>query len=203
MADQAVKLIFLPGASGSTAFWKPVQSHFESEYDTHIIAYPSFGEYPDHPHVNSMSDLQDYVFDHLQRPSILIAQSMGGVIAVQAALKYPKLIQGLVLVATSGGVDLTPFHVKDWRAEYQNEYEVPHWFIDDQTQLDERLAEIECPVLLIWGGDDDISPVAVGEYLNHAFQYSELKVIPNGQHDLAKVYAPECISFIQRYLAKF
>jgi pimeloyl-ACP methyl ester carboxylesterase len=52
-----------------------------------VVAYPSFGDYPDDVDVQNFEDLQDYVLNQIQQPSVVVAQSMGGIFAVQAALK--------------------------------------------------------------------------------------------------------------------
>ena len=52
-----------------------------------VVAYPSFGGYPDEMKVQSFEDLQDDVLNQIQQPSVVVAQSMGGIFAVQAALK--------------------------------------------------------------------------------------------------------------------
>ncbi len=52
-----------------------------------IVAYPSFGGYPDDVDVQSFEGLQAYVLNQTQQPSVVIVQSMGGIFAVQAALK--------------------------------------------------------------------------------------------------------------------
>ncbi len=88
-----------------------------------------------------------------------------GIFAVQAALQKPEWVKGLVLVATSGGINLAPFHVTDWREDYRQIFAVPSWFMDHRSYLDDVLTQISCPVLLIWGDSDPISPVKVGEYL--------------------------------------
>lgn len=132
----------------------------------------------------------------------LIAQSMGGIFAVQAALRFPELIKALVLVATSGGIDLSGFDVLDWRQDYQLTYAIPHWFVGHHECLDDELSKIECPILLIWGDQDQISPVRVGQYLASKFRNAELHVIQNGQHDLAAVYAHDVAKLIQAFLEK-
>lgn len=77
-----------------------------------VVAYPSFGGYPDDVDVQSFEGLQAYVLNQTQQPSVVIVQSMGGIFAVQAALKKPEQVLALVLVATSGGIDLSFFR---WR----------------------------------------------------------------------------------------
>ena len=52
-----------------------------------VVAYPSFGGYADDVDVQSFESLQAYVLNQIQQPSVVVAQSMGGIFAVQAALK--------------------------------------------------------------------------------------------------------------------
>ena len=125
-----------------------------------VVAYPSFGGYPDDVDVQSFESLQDDVLNQIQQPSVVIAQSMGGIFAVQAALQKPEQVRALVVVATSGGIDLSPFQLADWREDYQQSFTVPDWFIQYQSDLTDSLEHIQCPVLLIWGDADPISPVA-------------------------------------------
>ena len=195
-------LIFLPGASGNTEFWQPVMARLPEHLEKTVIAYPEFGGYPAHVHVNSFSDLQDFVLDQIQQPCMIIAQSMGGIFAVRAALQKPELVEAMVLVATSGGIDLSPFDVADWRSDYQQNFSVPDWFVQHQSSLDDQLYKIDCPVSLIWGDADPISPVAVGEYLNGKIICSELQVIEKGQHDLANIYADQVAEIIQAFISK-
>lgn len=198
-----MNMIFLPGASGNTEFWQPVIKRLPQEYEKVAIAYPSFGGHPDHVAVQSFQSLQDYVLEHISEPSIVIAQSMGGIFAVQAALQKPQHIKALVLVATSGGIDLTCFDVADWREDYQQTFSVPDWFVQHQSYLDDLLDQVTCPVLLIWGDADPISPVAVGQYLHSKIVNSELYIIENGQHDLAEVYSDQVAELIQNFLIKY
>ena len=177
------ELTFLPGASGSTKFWQPVMEKLPEQWSKKVIFYPGFSEYEPHPEVQSFQDLQNHVLSQIVEPIVLIAQSMGGIFTVQAALEKPNLIKALLLIATSGGVDLSTFQMENWRLEYQKQFNVPDWFVGNDTKLDARLHEIQCPVLLIWGDADPISPVAVGEYLASKLKYSTSKIVKDGQHD--------------------
>ena len=197
-----MNIIFLAGASGNTEFWQPVIKQLPQAYQKVAIAYPSFGGHPDHVAVQSFQSLQDYVLEHIQKPSIVVAQSMGGIFAVQAALQKPQHIKALILVATSGGIDLSSFDVADWREDYQQIFAVPDWFVQHQSNLEDLLDQITCPVLLIWGDADPISPVAVGQYLHSKIVHSELHMIQNGRHDLAHVYSDQVAELIQHFLTK-
>ncbi len=201
MGGDDLNLIFLPGASGNTTFWQPVIQRLQDN-STMVVAYPSFGGYPDEMKVQSFEDLQDYVLNQIQQPSVVVAQSMGGIFAVQAALKKPEQVQALVLVATSGGIDLSSFQVADWREDYQQSFTVPDWFIQHQSDLTDSLERIQCPVLLIWGDADPISPVAVGRSLHRQIPHAELHIVSQGQHDLAYVHAEHVVQLIQNFLTK-
>lgn len=193
------ELIFLPGASGSTDFWQPALQKLSFKHK-HVIAYPSFGAYPEQENIKSFSTLQQYVLRQIPQNAVVIAQSMGGIFAVQAALQMPEKIRALILVATSGGIDLSRFDVKDWREEYKNTFQVPDWFVEHAEYLDEKLHEIKCPILLIWGDSDPISPVAVAVYLQQKLAHAELVVIEQGQHDLAYEYADQVSVHIAHFL---
>lgn len=54
-----------------------------------VVAYPSFGGYPDEMNVQSFESLQDDVLNQIQQPSVVIAQSMGGIL--QYKLPYKSL----------------------------------------------------------------------------------------------------------------
>ena len=201
MGGDDLNLIFLPGASGNTAFWQPVIQLLQDD-STIVVAYPSFGGYADDVDVQSFEGLQAYVLNQIQQPSVVIAQSMGGIFAVQVALQKPEQVQALVLVATSGGIDLSPFQVADWREDYQQSFTVPDWFVQHQSDLTGSLERIQCPVLLIWGDADPISPVALGQALHRQIPHAELHIVSQGQHDLAYVHAEHVAQLIQNFLVK-
>ncbi len=117
------------------------------------------------------------------------------------ALTVPKQINHLVLTATSGGIDMERFNASDWQSEYLRNFpDSPSWFVDDHTDLDNRLSEITVPTLLIWGDKDPISPIGVGEYLAKRLPNAEMVVIKGGDHFLAKDNADAVAHHIARFL---
>jgi len=137
----------------------------------------------------------------MDRPVHLVAQSMGGVVAMRTALAYPADVARIVLVATSGGIDLTPFGVADWRAEYEREYPAAaKWIVTARDDLTDRLPSIDAPVLLLWGDADPISPVSVGKRLSSLLPKSDLVVVKGGTHALARDRADDVAPHIERHL---
>lgn len=198
---QPTKLIFLPGAGGSPHFWQPVSNLLVHPASRKLLGWPGFGVVPPDPKVQGIQDLVALVADAIDQPSALIAQSMGGVIAMQAALKRPDLITHLVLAVTSGGVDMSDLPAKDWRPEFfEANPTVPRWLAEYTDDISGTLGSIRAPVLLLWGDADPISPIAVGLRLKGLLPISSMHVFPGGEHDLANKLAPSVAPAIDEHL---
>jgi pimeloyl-ACP methyl ester carboxylesterase len=65
---------------------------------------------------------------------------------------------------------------------------------------DEDLASFDFPVLLLWGEDDEVVPVAVAEELNDAIPTSTLGLLPGCSHDLTDEAAATIAPMILEYL---
>lgn len=135
-------------------------------------------------------------------PTAIIAQSMGGIIALRAALEKPELVTHLVLTVTSGGIDISDLGAEDWRPSLCAAYpSLPDWFASDRQDLSARLGGIQAPALLLWGDADPISPVAVGVRLAALLPGASLHVVPGGTHDLAFTMAGMVAPLIDAHLA--
>lgn len=156
---------------------------------------------PSDPNVRGIHDLVAVVIDEIDQHSALIAQSMGGVIAVQAALKRPDLITHLVLTVTSGGVDMSDLQAEDWRpAFFDANPTAPRWFADYKEDISGAIGSLRAPTLLLWGDADPISPVTVGMRLKGLLPQSSMHVFPGGEHDLANRFAANVAPLIDEHL---
>lgn len=195
------QLLFLPGASGNTALWQPVANLLAHPAEKLHVGWPGFGATPPDPAVNGIDDLVARVVEKIDRPTALVAQSMGGAIALKAALQKPGLVTHLVLSVTSGGLDVAGLGALDWRPAFtQANPSLPGWFSGYQEDLTAQLPGIEAPTLLLWGDADPISPVAVGQRLASLLPRAERHVFPGGDHDLASSFAREVAPLIDRHL---
>lgn len=201
MSPSPEKVLFLPGASGNTRFWQPVADALQTPIDKQHMGWPGFGATPPEPRITCLEHLAALALGKIDKPAALVAQSMGGVVAVHMALERPDLITHLVLSVTSGGLDLSAFGADDWRAEFEAENpDLPRWFLEDRTDLSARLHELRMPVLLLWGGADPISPVRVGEKLAELIPDSRLEVFPQARHDLGWSHAEVVARLIDEHL---
>jgi hypothetical protein len=82
------------------------------------------------------------------------------------ALERPDLVTRLVLVVTSGGIDMKSLGDQNWR----------EGFALANSLLE--LREISQPVLLVWGDADLFSAVAVGRRLLELLPSARMHVVP-------------------------
>lgn len=195
-------LVFLPGAGGSTSFWRPVADRLRDIGQAHVFGYPGFGGVPADPGIKSLNDLFGWLVERLpQGASHVIAQSMGGILAARLAYERPERLARLILVATSGGVDVARLGAAEWRDEYRESLaDVPSWFIDDRTDFTDRLAEIRAPTLLLWSDTDPISPPAVAYFLAGRIAGARVAIVAGGTHSFASERPEEVASIIRSHL---
>jgi len=179
-------ILFLPGAGGSAEFWGPVARRLPSDWNKVSFGWPGLGDQPHDPAINSIDDLVKLVETRIDGPVDLVAQSMGGVVAVRVALGRPEIVRRLVLVATSGGVDMARFGAADWRSDYRKLFPTAaDWILRERAAAPLPVENISAPTLLIWGDADPISPVAVGRELERRIPDAKLCILPGIDHDLA------------------
>lgn len=151
------QVVFLPGASGAGDFWLPVADRLPSGWKKRRLSWPGAGDQPHDPLVRGFEDLVALSGSRLDDQSDLIAQSMGGVVAIGIALRRPEKVRRLVLVATSGGIDVAGLGGADWREAYRTEYpNAASWVWQDQLDYTGVVPEISAPTLLLWGDSDPL-----------------------------------------------
>lgn len=195
-------ILFLPGSGAAPDFWKPVGSQLPGDWPKHYFGWPGIGHQPPDPAVNGFEDLVAMVVARMTEPVDLVAQSMGGVIAARIALAHPTLVRRLVLTVTSGGVDMAKLGASDWRPAYRQQYpEAAGWIYEPRVAGPLPVERIAQPTLLLWGDNDPISPLAVGEHLAKRLPHARLHVVKGGGHGLAETHAEEIAPLISAFLA--
>jgi pimeloyl-ACP methyl ester carboxylesterase len=187
---------------GAADFWQPVSDRLPAAWDKVLLSWPGAGAEPHDPAVRGLTDLADLAAGAGRGACDVVAQSLGGVVAIRLALRHPASVRRLVLVATSGGVDAAGAATVDWRADYRaNHPRAAAWITDERPDHTDAIGSITVPTLLIWGDADPISPVAVGERLAALLPAATLSVIPGGTHDLARDETAAVARLIAAHLA--
>ncbi len=108
-------------------------------------------------------------------------------------------VSRLVLVATSGGVDVARRGGYDWRPVYRAD--VPAWFLEDRTDLTDRLGEVRARTLLLWSDADPVSPLSVAQFLAERIPDARLVTVSGGAHAFAHERPEEVVAIIRSDLA--
>jgi pimeloyl-ACP methyl ester carboxylesterase len=194
-------ILFLPGAGGAASFWHPLGALLPASWRKTYLSWPGLGNEPHDPAIQSLDDAVAHAQSRLEGPSVVLAQSMGGVVAVRLALAHPERISHLVLTATSGGLDMASFGASDWRGEYRAGFPgAAEWILRERTDLTAELHRIAIPTLLLWGDADPVSPVGVGHRLAELLPRARLQVLAGGDHMFARDRAAEIATWVVEHL---
>ena len=138
----------------------------------------------------------------IDQPSALFAQSMGGVVAILAALQRPELVTHLVLSVTSGGMSMATLDAQDWRPAIRAGHpDLPDWFTSYHEDVTPKLSALRIPTLLLWGHADPINPVKVAQRLASLLPQAELHVFPGADHSVGCTLAHFVAPRIDRHLS--
>jgi poly(3-hydroxyoctanoate) depolymerase len=179
-------IVYFPGAGGRSSFWRPVADRLWRHGAPIVLGYPGFGDVPADDTLHTLGDLYAALLAVLPPRFHLVAQSMGNVLALRAALEQPQRLASLTLCAVSGGVDVKRLGGAEWRVSLRAEQlQAPTWFIDDASDFTEQLPSLRLPALVIAGDADPLSPAAVGEFVRDRIPSAALHVVEGGEHGMA------------------
>jgi pimeloyl-ACP methyl ester carboxylesterase len=98
-------LVLLHAFGASAKAWDPVIDQLDGQFEIVALDLPGFGGAPDDLHAGSVHDYAAWVDDQIAQRGlarfVLIGWSMGAKIALACALRRPKGLQALILVAPS------------------------------------------------------------------------------------------------------
>ena len=195
-------VVLLHGMFGCPADWAAVGRHLTGDWRVFTPQLPVF-EFPCGRCglENLCEDLERQLDRAGVEEVVLGGNSLGGHVAVLAAVRWPKRVVGLVLSGSSGlfergferGVPRRPS--REWlRKKVEEVFYDPVHVTDElldevsetigntrtllnvvrlartvkRSNLREMLPQIRCPVTLIWGADDVITPPEVAyEFARH------------------------------------
>ena len=187
--------LYLPGATGAAEFWQPMAGLLPGP--STLLSWPGLGKQPPTPDINGVDDLVALTESKIEGPKRLVAQSIGGVVAMQVALRQPQLIQHLVLCASPGGIDVSDVPVLDWRPQFKVDFpQSASWLYEDWPDLSASLKTLKVPTTVLYGDSDPITPVEIGQRLVDHLPQATMHVIPGGDHDFARTHADQVARII-------
>jgi pimeloyl-ACP methyl ester carboxylesterase len=194
-------IVYFPGGGGRSSFWRPVADRLWRHGAPIVLGYPGFGDVPVDDTLHTLGDLYAALLAVLPSRFHLVAQSMGNVLALRAAIEQPERVASLALCAVSGGVDVNRLGGAEWRVSLRGEQpQAPTWFIDDASDFTEQLPSLRVPALVVAGDADPLSPVAVGEFVRGRIPSAALHVVEGGSHTMAYDEPDRIAPVIGRFL---
>jgi pimeloyl-ACP methyl ester carboxylesterase len=99
-------LILVHGLGGSATNWSELAARLSRRYRVLVPDLPGHGRSAPAPALSDLAALVDPVREAAARegmlPAAFVGHSMGGVVALRAAVRYPSEVRALVLAATAG-----------------------------------------------------------------------------------------------------
>ncbi|MEX2033079.1 MAG: alpha/beta hydrolase [Candidatus Colwellbacteria bacterium] len=207
-----MKILILHGWNYSTDKWAPCLKLLESHgARPELLKIPGLTAPIDRPWT-----LEDYVRWLKEKTGdekvILIGHSNGGRISLAFALKYPELVERLILIDSAGirhrgglieikrflfgglakaGRRITAsekarnaLHKLARVSDYKDATpEMRETMVNlISTDLTPELTKIKAPTLIIWGGEDRTTPPSDGKLMNKLIPNSKLHIIKDARH---------------------
>ena len=111
IANGKKNLLFIHGAGGNHKVWLMQIRYFKDNYNPIAIELPGHGESTGdgEKDIDSYAEWIKKIIERLSlQTCFIIGHSMGGAIALSFALKYPRSLDGIVLVGTGARLKVSP-----------------------------------------------------------------------------------------------
>jgi pimeloyl-ACP methyl ester carboxylesterase len=172
--------------------WSPFLETLAAGFEVHAVTLPGFAEAPRPDNVDSVDDIAFAMADLLEalpgQPAALVGASLGGWVALEAAIRAHPVIAKLVLIG-SPGVETDDYAPADYFSLPQDDRDallfndlnaIPELQLDHAVRngamtarlvwqprylspkLAGRLHRVRVPSLVVWGADDRFLPASYG-----------------------------------------
>lgn len=219
-------LVLLHGWGKSSQDYSQLTELLSEKFAVSAPDLPGFGKEPVKIAMD-LADYASWLAEYLRKRridnAVFVGHSFGGRVAIKTALLYPVLVEALVLI-DSGGIErknwvinsmksmklvksATPevvqkvfrqiFGSKDYLKASGLMRETLKKVVAENLEFE--LPKINTPTLVVWGREDNTTPLWQGELMHKLIQGSELKVI-EGDHGIPYRRAEEVAKIIREYL---
>lgn len=219
--DPAV--VLLPGIFGGTSVWEPTMRRLSGERRVCALDLPRLVK-ADAGRVTVLDAavaLTRWLEDAPAKRPVLVGHSQGGTVALVVAATCPELVGGLVLVDAPAlplgrGIARSLADILRSTREQSNS-SFPSMLADAwrlrphtlwracrdimRTDASSYLADLECPVLVVWGELDRIVPLAMAHRIAEVLPTAELHVLPGLGHAPMEEAPERFVALLNGYLA--
>ncbi len=195
-------ILYLPGASGRSAVWKPVAERLARRRKPVLAGYPGWGDAPSETALGSFAGLVAWLAERTPERCDLVSLSAGSELALELTLAFPERIRRVVLVTPASGFDCRRAGALDFRDAFRERRpDVPGWFLEPRD-LGERLSLVLQRTLIVVGTNDPIAPPLAGELLCSRLPDARLEVVEGATHDLEEQEPDLLAALIEAHLRR-
>ncbi len=218
-------LILLHGLSGSGRWWSRNVPAFAADFRTYTVDLPGFGQ-SRQARWSRLDGTADRLADWITAEGLprahIAGHSLGGAVAARLAARHPDRVDRLVLVNAAihpqgtrrrvramdvvvpsvrgDSAGFAPMLVRDLLRSHPRSFVTAA--VDAlQTDWASHLTRITAPTLVVWGGRDALTPLALGRAIAETVADARLIVLPNGGHnpmwDCAGAFNAEVLRFLR------
>ena len=101
ISGQGQPLLIIHGLFGMSDNWQSIGRQFSDFFEVHLIDLRNHGRSPHSSNFNydvMVEDLVQYIQEKELKQVILLGHSLGGKTAMELAIKYPELVEKLIVV---------------------------------------------------------------------------------------------------------
>ena len=198
-------LVLVHGFSASSSWWRPNIKELATRHRVYALDLAGFGHSRPKFHFSLEHAVEHIVLwmDALGLENAhFCGHSMGGHICIHLAAAHPERVRKLVLASASGLPFNTPPLPLLWRllrSAGQSDLRLAPNAVRTTLQagplillsaargvltddVREHLTRISAPTLIVWGEQDLLMPVSVGQALHEAMPGSRFSVLPGAGH---------------------
>jgi len=200
-------VLLIHGLAASARYWRRTIGHLAQHFRVYAVDVPGFGasRLAGPFSIDAATRIVAEWAHHMAlAPVDVVGHSLGGRIAAGLAVDHPGLLRRLVLAdapawaLNAGPVELARRYaamarylplglvpriaLDSWRAGLATLIRASRLLLE--TDMPQALERIRAPTLLVWGEQDHLVPLAMGEALARRIPDALLTVIPRAAHNV-------------------
>jgi len=216
-------IVILHGWGSDIKRWLPVKKLLANNgFEVYLPKLPG-------DRVRNTADYSLWVSNYTRnlKTFCLLGHSFGGQIAINFTAKYPKKVAKLILINSAGirsrarlkRLIFTPLakigkHILTDKmkhviyrflksVDYYQATPVMKETLKNILREDQQtnLTKIFQPTLIIWGGQDQLTPLADGQLIHRLIKNSQLEVFPDARHGLPFTHSQVLVSLIKNFIS--
>lgn len=219
------RFVLVHGVGTSHRYLARLHDELAADADVVSVDLPGFGGQSTPSvtiGVEAMAAMLGRLLDTLgSAPSVLVGHSMGTQWVVELAAQRPELAQALVLIGPVTDRDRRSFRLQGLALAWDTAGETPgvnrrvfldylrcgpSWYLRQvrrmiDYRIEDRLPQIEAPVLLVRGGNDPIAAPAWSRLLRDRAVRGSLAVVPGHRHVVQHTAPRAVAAAIRAFLA--